>query len=327
MLVIVVVILLVTASFGIGALTAHWPFWRRAWVWHAADGGWPEQALPGPHAVVRGGGAAPLDFAAAGEELSRVAAGANTHLLLRVSEGRAEAWSAPGFDAQSVIDGRGLAVAVLHALFMRLESAQPGLLDRPVGAWLERWRQDVRGGLTVRELLAEVGQGIEAPPARTPLNPFSARARLASGPGYAGAALAIYSSTGSEDRRAAAAQLLAAVAAAIEGARFTSVLQEWLWWETAAGDARVALDSRNGDAAAHCCLLAAAADWLRIGLVLAGAAADEVRIVRTAGRVLVAGAGGALLWVGEGPPPSGLEMLLPTGQPSHDTIRLSAAVR
>lgn len=325
MLVIVAVVLLVTASLGVGALAAHWPFWRRAWAWHEAAGGWPQQ-LPGSHAIVRGGGAVPLAFGSAGDDLARVAQGAGTQLLLRVREGGADAWFAPGFDADSIIDGRGLAAAVLEALFLRLESSQPGLIDRPVGAWLAPWRQDTRGALTVRELLGQLADGIEAPPAASPLNPFSARARLASGPGYERAAFLVYGSSGNEDRRAAAAQLLAAVASAIEGKTYVSLLEEWLWSEAAAGDARLALDRHAGHAAAHCCFSAAASDWLRMGRELAASAGEAVRLVRTDGRLLVAGAGGALLWVGEGPPPSGLEMLLRANDlPVPE--RLSAAVR
>jgi len=324
-LVIVVVFLLVTASLGVGALAAHWPFWRRAWAWHTAEGGWPQE-LPGPQAIVRGGGGSPLDFEAAGEDLAMVALKTDTQLLLRVRDGRADAWLAPGFEATTPIDGRGLAVALIEALFMRLEAAQSGLLDRPVGAWLAPWRQDARGAMSVRELLGQVAGGIDSPPAPAPLNPFSPRARLASGPGYGRAALLVHSPTDRDDRRAAAAQLLAMVAASMEGTRFTTVLEEWLWSEASAGDAWLTLDRRNGDAAAHCCIRAAAADWLRIGLALAGAAGNEVRVVRTRGRLLAFGAGGSLLWVGTGPAPSGLEMLLRANGVPGGGAALAAAV-
>src|SRR5690606_15152997 len=198
-LVILSVIVLVTASLGVGALAANWPFWRRAWAWHAADGGLPPQ-LPGPHQTVRGGDGVPLRFEVAAADLAVAAARADTQLLLRVRGGVADAWRATGADESVPVDGHGMAAALLAPLFMQLEARHPGLLDRPVGAWIQAWRQDQRGALTPRELLELIAGGIEAPPAAAPLNPFSARARLASGPGFQRAAQLAFTPSG--DRRA-----------------------------------------------------------------------------------------------------------------------------
>lgn len=308
-LVIVSVIVLVTASLGVGALAANWPFWRRAWAWHAADGGWPLQ-LPGPHQTLRGGDGVPLQFEVAAADLTAAAARAETQLLLRVRGGVADAWRAPGADESAPVDGHGLAAALLAPLFMQLEARHPGLLERPIGAWIEAWRQDQRGALTPRELLELIAAGIGEPPAATPLNPFSARARLASGPGFQRAAQLAFTASG-EHRAAAAAQLLASVAAAVEGRPFADVLQTGLWARIASADASVMLDRRLGVAAAHCCIRAAPADWLRLGLHLSQAAHDApTQVLRSAGRALVASPDGAIFWMGQGPAPSGLEMLL-----------------
>ncbi|HUG72467.1 MAG TPA: hypothetical protein VMK82_03480 [Steroidobacteraceae bacterium] len=314
-LVILTVILLVTVSLGVGALTADWPFWRRAWAWHVADGGWPS-ALPGPHAALSGGGGAPLRFEAASAELAAAAGKARTQLLLRARDGQADAWfAAPDSAGHTLIDGRGLTAVVLIALFDVLALKHPGLLDRPVGAFLDELRQDQRGALTPRALLAQVGHGFDAPPARTPLNPFSAAARLVSGPDFREAALAAFDPVDAArgTAPAAAAQLLASVAATVEGENFAAVLEREFWSAAATADATLPLDRRRGTAAAHCCLQAAATDWLRLGLAVAatGAPYDAVRTFTTAGRILVVGASGqAVFWAGEGAPPSGLEMLL-----------------
>lgn len=309
-LVILAVIVLVTVSLGVGALTANWPFWQRAWAWHAAAGGWPQQ-LSGPHIVVRGKSAVPLDILVASPEVSAAAAAADTHLLMRVRGAHVDAWFAPGFEASTMVDGRGLATAVLAPLYAQLERSHPGLLDQPIGAWLEAWRQDARGAITPRALLEQVEGGITAAPATTPLNPFSASARLASGPGFHRAALAIVQ-PGGPASPAAAAQLLASVLVAVEGQPYAAVLQEHLWSRIAAGDALLMLERRNGQAAAHCCLRASAADWLRVGLRAAEAAgaSSGIRTVVGSGRVLVIGPERALFWAGSGPAPSGLEMLL-----------------
>src|SRR5690606_23346584 len=102
--VIVAVVLLVTASLAVGALTAHWPFWRRAWAWHEAAGQWPGE-LAGPRALVRGG-AAPWELAPATAEVAAAAATAQTQLLLRHRAGVTEAWVRPGASAEEPVDGR-----------------------------------------------------------------------------------------------------------------------------------------------------------------------------------------------------------------------------
>src|SRR5690606_30617662 len=141
---------------------------------------------------------------------------AETHLLMRMRGAHVDAWFAPGFAASTVVDGRGLTTAMLAPLYAQLETLHPGLLDQPIGAWLEAWRQDARGAITPRALLAQVEGGINSAPATTPLNPFSAGARLASGPGFHRAALAIFQ-PGGPASPAAAAQLLASVLVAVEG--------------------------------------------------------------------------------------------------------------
>jgi hypothetical protein len=335
LLVIVAMILLVLASLGIGAMTAHWPFWRRAWAWHVAPDGWPA-TLSAPHAVVRGGGGVPLRFDAAAADLAAAAGRARTRLLLRVQDGRADAWFAPGADEHEPIDGRGLTAALLPPLFAALAARHPGLLDAPVGARLEAWRQDARGALTARELLVHAADGRSWRESFTPLNPFSPAAQLASGPDYHRAALAVFNAdpAARAGNAPAARQLLAAIAAAAEGSDFAAVLEGSLWSRVAAGDARLWLDRPRGQAAAHCCLVATAADWLRLGLHLAGseAAADAGaagRVFITSGRALVVSPrqASALLWVGEGAPPSGLETLLPVPAAESGLALRTGAIR
>lgn len=312
---ILAVILLVVASLGVGALAANWPFWRRAWQWQTAGGDWPSQ-LSGPHVLVRGGGGASLRFNAAAADLAATAGQARTQLLLRVRAGAADAWFAPGFNEHTPVDGRGLTPLVLEPLFAQLEKRHPGLLDQPVGAWIAAWVQDQRGALTPRDLFALLDYQALNRTAFAPLNPFEAAAQLASGPDFHRAALAAYgvpALPAPVTRPVAAAQLLASVAAAAQGSTFAQALESQLWSSLAAGDATLLLDRRRGAAAAHCCLSAPAADWLRLGLQL-GATGSGVRMVPTGGRtLLIAPGSGAVLWVGEGEPPSGLEMLLPAG--------------
>lgn len=315
--VIVAVILLVTASLAVGALTAHWPFWRRAWAWHEAGSHWPEQ-LAGPRARLRGG-ATPGTVVPASEELAAVASTARTRHLLRHRGGITEEWTGPGTSAGSPLDGRGLSVLVLPLLFDALEQRHPGLLDRPVGAWLDALKQDQRGAITPRQLLARIAGGIGERPHFPALNPFASSAQLASGPDFAQAALAVFKPAAPDAPdmlSAAAAQLLASVVEAVEGAGFATVLERELWSQHAASDATLLLDHRRGAAATHCCLQASAPDWLQLGLLLAAAgdSGGSPQTWQSAGRALVISADGAaaVFWAGEGAAPSGLEILIST---------------
>ncbi len=313
--VIVAVILLVTASLAVGALAAHWPFWRRAWAWHEAGNHWPAQ-LAGPHALLRGG-ATPRRIVPATQELAAVASAARTQVLLRHRGAVTEGWTSADTSADAPLDGRGLSVLVLPLLFDALERRHPGLLDQPVGAWLADWKQDQRGAITPRELLARIAGGIGERPRFPALNPFASTARLAAGPDFTQAALAVFRPAAPavpEMLPAAAAQLLASVAASLEGAGFASVLEKELWSKHAANDATLLLDHRRGSPAAHCCLEASALDWLQLGLLLATADGNGnwPRTWSTSGRVLLVSPDGmaAVFWAGEGSPPSGLEILL-----------------
>jgi hypothetical protein len=354
LLVILTVILLVAASLGVGTLAANWPFWRRAWQWHEAAGGpnrdWPV-ALPGPRQRLQGGsGARPLQFEP-DPALAAVAATGRTELLLRATgEGQAGGWFAPGFTADTPVDGRGLATVALVPLFAILAAQRPGLLDAPIGAWIEEWREDRRGPITPRQLFWQLS-GLPAGRFH-PLNPFSSSAQLASGPDFTRAVLrwgVVWPPGSHFEESPANAQLLALVASRLAGEDYADLLQRRIWSRIAAADAWLMLDHRRGAAAAHCCLRASAADWLRLALLLAtdGAQRDGAlwspgflaemtraspvhadyglgfRLLRASdseivlaidspGRqLLIAPATqSALLWTGAGEPPAGLAELL-----------------
>jgi Beta-lactamase len=350
-LVIVAVIVLVTASLGVGVLAAHWPFWQRAWQWHVASDGWPA-AIDGAVRVLHGSDAALVLDVRADADVARVAAAGSTTALLRAGmDGRVAAWFAPGQDMQSVVDGRGLTAVVLAPIYAQLAGAHPDLFDSPVGAWLAEWSEDRRGAITPRQLFWQLS-GMPAGDF-SPLNPFSSRAQLASGPDFARAALhlqPVWPPGSHFEESPANAQLLAVVAARIDGASFGDVLQKRLWSRVAARDALAMLDHRGGDVAAHCCLRASVGDWLRLALLLAvdgrnGAAAlwppgfaaeltraspvhegyglgfrllaprpdRQLLVAASPGRELIIAPGSAtaLLWIGAGAPPPGLAQLLP----------------
>jgi hypothetical protein len=347
LLVILTVTLLVAVSLGVGALSANWPFWHRAWQWHVAEG-WPAR-LPGPEVRVAGGAAAlPLQFQP-DTTMATMAAGSTTQMLLRAAaDGQVRAFFAPGYTAASEVDGRGLATAALVPLIAVLSEQSAGLLDAPIGTHISAWRESPRGQITPRQLLWQLS-GLTAG-ADHPLNPFAARAQLAAGPDFTRAALrwhATFPPGTHFEESTVNAQLLAMVAAQVGGASYAEVLQRRLWSRFAAADAWLLLDHRRGTAAAHCCLRASTEDWMRLALLLGedgrsgharlwepGFLAELLRdspvhtgfglgfeLVGPGQRMLALGSPGrrlliapdshaAVLWVGEGDPPAGLEQLL-----------------
>jgi len=350
-LVILTVILLVVVSLAIGVVSAHWPFWHRAWQWQSADNGWPAE-LPGATRVLHGtGDALPLQFRD-DASLAAVAATARTQaLLVAGADGEVGAWFAPGMSSSAAVDGRGLTALVLTPLFAQLGREHAGLLDKPIGAFLPQWRTDSRGGITSRQLFWQLS-GMPAKPF-TPLNPFNGRAQLAAGPDFSRAALGWKTNwpPGSHfEESPVNAQLLAMVVARAGESTLVAEMER-LWSQFAADDARVLLDHRGGEAAVHCCMRASLADWIRLGLLIAGDGrgykvalwepgyleqaavpspvhegyglgfglqplpeGHKLLTATSPGRhlLLIPHTGMALLWVGEGAAPAGLVSLLST---------------
>jgi len=271
-LVTVAVIALVFAALVVGTLAAHWPFWQRAWQWQVALDGWPAQ-MPGA-ALALQPSATPLPLHLRVD--TRLAARASTDntdiLMVGDVTGQVAGWFAPGNDQHSVIDGRGMTSGLLAPLYgSLLMDGHASLLDVPLGDTIDQWRGEARGAITPRQLLWQLS-GLAGGPFM-PLNPVSRRAQLASGPDFYRAAVhtRLNYPPGSHFEAAPAnAQLLALLAERIDHSSYAGILQRRLWSGFAGQPAIGMLDHTRGNLAAHCCLRAAAEDWLRLGLLLAG---------------------------------------------------------
>src|SRR6185369_4512386 len=353
-LVTVAVFALVFAALLIGTLAAHWPFWQRAWQWQSATEGWPAQ-LSGPALALQPSATPlPLHVLADARLAARATVGSTDIVMVGDATGRVAAWFAPGNDVYSVVDGRGMTAGLLGPLYGALIADQhASLLDVPVGATIEEWRGRPRGAMTPRQLLWQLS-GLSAG-TFVPLNPWSRRAQLASGPDFYRAALhtpLAYPPGSHFEPAAANAQLLALLAERIDRSSFAPLLQQRLWSRFAGQPAIGMLDHPRGNLAAHCCLRAAAEDWLRLGLLIAadgrsgtvrvlpagyvaqmtasspvhpgygfgyrlgGSTGANRLILETNGRrmSIAPHTGRAVLWVGRGAPPSWLDALLSPGE-------------
>jgi hypothetical protein len=269
-LVILAVFMLVTLALAAGALASNWPFWERAWQWQKSTDGWPD-ALPGPTQILRGGNAGLTLHFDADPALASITAGTDTRILLLAGiDGRGSAFFAPGYSEDSLLDGRGLAAGLQAPLYGILAARWfPGLLDSAGIQGIGR-QADTRAGITPRQLLWQLS-GYPADDFR-PLDPFSARAQLASGPDFERAALRWKQTWPAGSHFEASPvnqQMLAVLAVRLTDIPYAQLLEQLLWSQMARADAIVLLDHPRGGMAAHCCLRATAGDWLRLGLLLA----------------------------------------------------------
>jgi CubicO group peptidase (beta-lactamase class C family) len=274
LLVIFVLIGLVMVSLAVAVIASDWPFWQRAWVWQHAVASGPEH-IPGSwRGIGRGAGATwPVASAGPTEQAlqAQLAALPGTQAVLAERDGRllVEHY-APGTAADTLLQGDALTTALLAPLYGVARQAGTNLLDVPLRQVIPDWEMDARGDITPRQLLWQTS-GLESPPFRA-LNPFSARARLASGPNFQRAALAFRAAfpPGSHfETSPVNAQLLAIALENVRGQPLATLLETGLWTPLGAGRAQVALDRLGGDMAAHCCFAATARDWLRLARLLA----------------------------------------------------------
>jgi CubicO group peptidase (beta-lactamase class C family) len=351
-LIVIVMLALVVVALAAGTLAAHWPFWQRAWQWHSAAQGWPEE-LGGPTRTLQPAAApAPLTI---DSDASLAPFTGTSVLMVADATGHTRAYFAAGMDERSIVDGRELSVALQVALFgALLQEGRAHLLDEPIGNLLVQWKDDPRGVITPRQLLWQLS-GLSGGPFM-PLNPFSPLSQLASGPDFQRAAFRTplrYPPGSHFAPSPANAQLLALVAAQVTGESYAAALERLVWSRLAAQPATGLLDRRRGEMSAYCCFSASAGDWLRLGLLLANSGRDRdqkilpldflgqveapspvhpgqglgfelvkadagrqlLQLATTGRRLLLApDSGSALFWAGTGEPPTGLAALLLQGQ-------------
>ena len=167
------------------------------------------------------------------------------------ADARSRTWSASMF---KTVVALVLGIAIRDG---RVES-----VDQPVSDYLTRWKADERGGIRFRNLL-EMTSGLDHPLAGTP----SAAALETSDDRVAAAmALPLVRTSGAvcDYSTATTTLLMEAIGQAVQRP-FADYLSQVLWAPLGAGDAWLAGD-KTGHATPS--LLAAAQDWMRVGLLI-----------------------------------------------------------
>jgi CubicO group peptidase (beta-lactamase class C family) len=192
-----------------------------------------------------------------------------TEVLAVARDGKLEfAWFGPGRDGGSLLPVRSIAKP-LTALAVGAAIAEGRIrnVQQPVGDFLEAWRTDDRGRITLEQLLT-MSSGLNSfPPDPAPLG---LTLQLAEGSDIRATALA-HSLVASPGTRYAwgnvESQLLAMAVESATGMSYRDYLQSRLWKPLGLGTASLNVD-RDGQTRAFCCLRIRADDLLKIGLML-----------------------------------------------------------
>ena len=294
---------LVGAAAAIAVLAAvlfvDWRFWYRWYTLPEDPGEWPASYYR-PVAEVPG---SPGEFfpAADAAELT-IDAGAlqaaadwaekhNSVALLVLHRGVVQLeryWRDIGPD--SLFTGRAMTRSLLPPLVaIAMREGAIESLDDPVGRYLPDWREDARGGITVRQLLRNLS-GLENPPLAGDPDPYGKNARVSLSSDFRAAALDFDLENAPGEFFAfsnANAQLVGAVLESATGEAYEDYLDSRLWSPLGAGPAQLYMDRPGGMPAVYCCYRATPRDWLRYGAALAADGRVEDRQLWPAG------------WVGE----------------------------
>jgi CubicO group peptidase (beta-lactamase class C family) len=298
MLVVTIVLLVLCAALA-GIVAADWPYLRRVLaVTRLSDGGeWPD-AFYQPVARIDGGGrgaffpaAAPgattIDPAAL-QAAAQWAEANNTVALLVLHRGRVQLeryWQ--GASAEAPFSGRAMSRSLVGLAYGAAVADGRLALDDPASRFLDEWRGEPRGAITIRQLLQNVS-GLEEIELDSPLPKAGAgpvdfalalvrtvasrNTRISLGTDFAAAALSFPLEHEPGSRFAfsnANSQLLGVILERATGSGFEQYVERKLWAPLGGGVGEFYMDRRNGMPAVYCCFRATPRDWLRVGSLLA----------------------------------------------------------
>ncbi len=307
------------------ALLVDWRFWYRWNTLPEDPGEWPASYYQ-PVVEVPGSPREFFPVAGTGEltinagALDAAAAWAEEHhsVALLVLHRRVvqieQYWQDIGPD--SLFTGRAMTRSLLSPLVaIAIQEGAIESLDDPVGSYLPEWRDDARGGITVRQLLRNLS-GLENPPLAGDPDPYSKNARISLGSDFRAAALDFDLENVPGEFFAfsnANAQLVGAVLESATGEAYEDYFNSRLWAPLGAGPAQLYMDRPGGMPAVYCCYRATPRDWLRYGDALASDGRVSGRQLWPAGWVEEMTTGSAIypnygyqIWAGN--PPGGIRL-------------------
>lgn len=262
------------------AAATDWRFWYRWFTLPEDAGEWPASyyqptaTVPGDQQTffpVADADQLTIDSAAL-ESAAEWAEQHNSAALIVLHKGVVQLeryWQ--GITADSLFTGRAMTRSLIPALVgIALSEGAIESLDDPAETYLQEWRGQPEGQITLRQLLQNVS-GLENPAMGGDPNPYQLNNRLALGGDFRAAALRyelVQPPGESFALSNANAQLLGAILESATGEGYENYLNSRLWSPMGAGPAELYVDSPGGMPAVFCCYRATPRDWLRYGQVL-----------------------------------------------------------
>ncbi|MDE0799130.1 MAG: serine hydrolase [Rhodospirillaceae bacterium] len=259
-------------------------YWQDPWFWRRYvmlfDPS-PEEGLK-PFDVVQGDGSYVIPVATAEnrtviqsamDEVVAYAKEFDSYAVIAIHNGEIQLeWYADGRNASDLTESQSMH-KTLMGLFIgtAIEDGLIGSVDDPVGQYIEEWRNDPRGDVTLKNLL-QMSSGLE-PYGFSP-NPFNGEMKWL----YSGHTtqylldmpLANWEQGTQHQYNNLNSELLGLVIERVSGKRYAEYLEEKLWRPMGGDRAQVWTDHEGGAAHTSCCLAAPAMDWARFGMMLVG---------------------------------------------------------
>lgn len=291
---VALLILIVTVvPTAIGVIAADWPFWHRVFQMPRDAGEWPDsfyqptvtiEGAPTPFLAAAPPGELTIDPAAL-EQASAWAEAHNSVALIVLHRGRIQLERYYGEMTQyKLFSGRAMTRSmVAMAVGIALRDGRIKSLDLPVETWLDEWRGDARGKITLRQLLLNTSGLEEVPLGGGPARPgvvgwlsrlpalLNKNSRLSLGSDFVGAALSfrLQHEPGTRFNLSKAnAQLVGVILERATGVPYERYVDERLWRPIGAGPAEFYMDRSNGMPAVYCCFRATPEDFMRLGALL-----------------------------------------------------------
>ncbi len=176
-----------------------------------------------------------------------------------------------GFHDTSAISSHSW-VKTLHGILVgfALADGDIGSLDDPIGRYIEEWKDDARGKITVRQVLHNV-TGLENPDPRG-TDPYRAALQMVDGTDVNAVILSrpLLEEPGTSfSHNNVNTQLLGIILHRATGIRFDRYLAEKLWRPVGAQRGALRKDTNyGGNIISYCCFLSAPSDWIRIAHLL-----------------------------------------------------------
>lgn len=191
-----------------------------------------------------------------------------------------------GMDRSSTFDARSMTSVLLGLLVgVAIDDGAIGSIDDPVNKYIDEWRTDARGGVTIRQLLQmNAGFGTHFPGGG--FLPWIDRNRIRFGDNVDGRSLALEleEEPGNKwEYNLDALNLLGIVVERASNRPFNDYLSEKIWQKLKLPGASMVRDRPDGAVLKACCLMSRPIDWAIVGDVILnkGALSSEQLVAET----------------------------------------------